>query len=155
LWHLLLLQDVILFAANNSIFRGGRMKISLNQITIKKRVRMDLGDLQSLMDSLDARGLMNPITVNSDYELIAGHRRLESARRLGWDMIEVQVVEAPDELEMLELELEENLHRLDFTDLELSQARERIEKLRNPGFLRRTWLALVRLYKVLVARVRS
>ena len=116
---------------------------------------MDLGDLQSLMDSLDARGLMNPITVNSDYELIAGHRRLESARRLGWDMIEVQVVEAPDELGMLELELEENLHRLDFTGLELSQARERIEKLRNPGFLRRTWLALVRLYKVLVARVRS
>jgi ParB family chromosome partitioning protein len=131
------------------------MKIALDQITIKKRVRMQLGDLQSLMDSLDARGLMNPVTVNSDYELIAGHRRLESARRLGWEMIEVQVVEAPDELGMLELELEENLHRLDFTDLELSQARERIEKLRNPGLLRRIWLACVRLYKVIVSSLRS
>jgi ParB family chromosome partitioning protein len=131
------------------------MKIALDQITIKKRVRMQLGDLQSLMDSLDARGLMNPVTVNSDYELIAGHRRLESARRLGWEMIEVQVVEAPDELGMLELELEENLHRLDFTDLELSQARARIEKLRNPGFLKRIWLALARLYKVIVSSLRS
>jgi ParB family chromosome partitioning protein len=131
------------------------MKIALEQITIKKRVRMQLGDLQSLMDSLDVRGLMNPVTVNSDYELIAGHRRLESARRLGWEMIEVQVVEAPDELGMLELELEENLHRLDFTAIELSQARERIEKLRNPGFLRRIWLALARLYKAIVSRLRS
>jgi ParB family chromosome partitioning protein len=131
------------------------MKIALDQITIKKRVRMQLGELQSLMDSLDARGLMNSVTVNSDYELIAGHRRLESARRLGWEMIEVQVVEAPDELGMLELELEENLHRLDFTDLELSQARARIEKLRNPGFLKRIWLALARLYKVIVSSLRS
>jgi len=116
---------------------------------------MQLGDLQSLMDSLDARGLMNPVTVNSDYELIAGHRRLESARRLGWEMIDVQVVEAPDELGMLELELEENLHRLDFTDLELSQARERIEKLRSPGFLRRMWLAFMQLCKSAIARLWS
>ncbi len=131
------------------------MEISLARISIQKRVRMQLGDLQSLMDSLDARGLMNPITVNSDYELIAGHRRLESARRLGWDMIEVRVVDAPDELGMLELELEENLHRLDFTDLELAQARARIEKLRNPGFLRRIWLELVRLCKAAFSSLRS
>jgi ParB family chromosome partitioning protein len=128
------------------------MNIPLDQISVQKRVRMQLGDLQSLMDSLDARGLMNPVTVNSDYELIAGHRRLESARRLGWDMIEVRVV---DVLGMLELELEENLHRLDFTDLELSQARARIEKLRNPGFCRRIWLAFVRLCKAAISSLRS
>jgi ParB family chromosome partitioning protein len=131
------------------------MKIPIEQITVKKRVRMQLGDLQSLMDSLDTRGLMNPVTVNSAYELIAGHRRLESARRLGWDMIEVRVVEARDELGMLELELEENLHRLDFTALELAQARARIEKLRHPGVFRRIWLALVRLYKAAVTMLRS
>ncbi len=131
------------------------MKIPLGQISVQKRVRMQLGDLQSLMDSLDTRGLMNPVTVNSDYGLIAGHRRLESARRLGWEMIEVRVLDAQDELGMLELELEENLHRLDFTDLELSQARARIEKLRNPGFLRCIWLALVRLYKAAISSLRS
>ena len=131
------------------------MQIPIEQITVKKRVRMQLGELQSLMDSLETRGLMNPVTVNGNYELIAGHRRLESARRLGWDMIEVRVVEAPDELGMLELELEENLHRLDFTVLELSQARARIEKLRHPGFFRRIWLAFVRLCKAAVASLRS
>jgi ParB family chromosome partitioning protein len=142
-------------ARHGMIFRGDRMKIPLDQITVKKRVRMQLGDLQPLMDSLNARGLMNPVTVNADYELVAGHRRLESARRLGWDMIEVRVVEARDELGMLELELEENLHRLDFTALELSQALARLEKLRNPGFLRRIWLAFVRWYKAAVSRLRA
>jgi ParB family chromosome partitioning protein len=131
------------------------MKIPLDQVSVQKRVRMQLGDLQSLMDSLDTRGLMNPVTVNSNYELIAGHRRLESARRLGWEMIEVRVLDAQDELGMLELELEENLHRLDFTDLELSQARARIEKLRNPSFLRRIWLAFVRLCKAAIFSLRS
>jgi ParB family chromosome partitioning protein len=131
------------------------MEIPLAQISIQKRVRMQLGDLQSLMDSLDTRGLMNPVTVNSNYELIAGHRRLESARRLGWEMIEVRVLDARDELDMLDLELEENLHRLDFTDLELSQARARIEKLRNPGFFRRIWLAFVRLCKAAISSLRS
>jgi len=131
------------------------MQLPLDQITIKKRVRMQLGDLQSLMDSLDARGLMNPVTVNSRYELIAGHRRLESARRLGWDMIEVRIIDARDELGMLELELEENLHRLDFTTLELAQARARIEKLRNPGLLRRIWRAFVRLYRAAVSRLKA
>ncbi len=131
------------------------MKVPLERIRIKKRVRMQLGDLQPLMDSLEARGLMNPVTVNSDYELIAGHRRLESARRLGWDMIEVRIVDARDELGMLELELEENLHRLDFTALELAQARARIEKLRNPGLLRRIWLALVRLCRAAAARLKA
>jgi ParB family chromosome partitioning protein len=131
------------------------MKIPLSRVSVQKRVRMQLGDLQPLMDSLDARGLMNPITVNSDYELIAGHRRLESARRLGWEMIDVRVVDARDELGMLELELEENLHRLDFTPLELEQARARIEKLRNPGLLRRLWLALVRLCTSAVAWLKA
>jgi len=131
------------------------MKIPLGRITVKKRVRMQLGDLQPLMDSLNTRGLMNPVTVNNDYELIAGHRRLESARRLGWDMIEVRIVDAQDELGMLELELEENLHRLDFTALELAQARARIEKLRNPGLLRRIWQELVRLYQAVVSRLKA
>lgn len=131
------------------------MQLPLDQIKVKKRVRTQLGDLQPLMDSLDAHGLMNPVTVNSRYELIAGHRRLESARRLGWDMLEVRIVDARDELGMLELELEENLHRLDFTTLELAQARARIEKLRNPGLLRRIWRVLVRLYRAAVSRLKA
>jgi len=131
------------------------MEIAIDRIRVKKRVRTRLGDLQALMESLDARGLMHPLTVNRDYELIAGHRRLESARRLGWDTIEVRVVDASDELGMLELELEENLHRLDFTALELATARERLEKLRNPGLFRRIWQALVRFYKAVAARLRS
>lgn len=130
------------------------MKIPVDLITIKKRTRAQLGDLRPLMDSLEARGLIHPLTVNARYELVAGHRRLESARRLGWDMIEVRIVDAGDELAMLELELEENLHRLDFTESELSLARARLEKLRNPGVLRRLWLWVVRLCRAAASRLR-
>lgn len=118
------------------------MLIPIDRIKTRSRIRKDLGDLGPLMESLDAYGLMNPIVVNTRDELIAGQRRLESARRLGWTSIEVHVVDRATALEMLELELEENLHRLDFTDEELADARHRLEKLRNPGFFKKLLLAL-------------
>ena len=42
----------------------------------------DLGDLSTLKDSMKRYGLLNPITVNSKHELVAGQRRLESAKEL-------------------------------------------------------------------------
>jgi len=115
------------------------MLLQLCDIKIKKRIRKDLGDLQPLMESLRSHGLMNPVVVNSRLELIAGHRRLESARRLGWEQIEATVMEKTGELPMLELEIEENVQRRDFSDEELSEALKRLEKLRHPGFFRRIW----------------
>jgi ParB family chromosome partitioning protein len=43
--------------------------------------------IAELADSLRAHGLLQPIVVRpvgAGYELIAGHRRLEAARVLGW-----------------------------------------------------------------------
>ncbi|MBQ1198294.1 MAG: ParB N-terminal domain-containing protein, partial [Spirochaetaceae bacterium] len=56
------------------------MKVLIKDIKIKKRVRKDLGDLELLKDSIKRYGLMNPITINSQYELVAGHRRLEAMK---------------------------------------------------------------------------
>ena len=82
------------------------MQILISDIKIKKRVRKDLGDIEMLKESLSHYGLMNPITVNSQYELVAGHRRLEAAKSLGWSTIEAIVVDTKDKLLQLELELE-------------------------------------------------
>lgn len=118
------------------------MQILISDIKIKKRVRKDLGDIEMLKESLSHYGLMNPIIVNSQYELVAGHRRLEAAKSLGWSTIEAIVVDTKDKLLQLELELEENIQRKQFTDSELIDGYEALEKLRNPSFFRKLMMKL-------------
>lgn len=123
------------------------MLLQLCEIKIKKRIRKELGDLEPLMKSMREYGLMNPVVVNSRLELIAGHRRLESARKLGWENIEATMMETSGELPMLELEIEENVQRTDFSPAELAAALKLLEKLRHPGFFRRLWFAIKRFFK--------
>lgn len=83
-----------------------------SKITVKDRIRQDLGDLAPLMESLKERGLINPITIRADGTLIAGERRLEAARRLGWQEIEVHVWRSQaDTEELFYVEREENTCR--------------------------------------------
>lgn len=113
------------------------MQIPIEDIEIKKRVREDLGDLTKLMDSMRAYGLINPVVVSTQQELIAGRRRLEAARRLGWKTIEAHVVDTESLVDKLEMELDENIHRRNLTAMELANAYSRLEKLKDPGFFRR------------------
>ncbi|MBT3275018.1 MAG: ParB N-terminal domain-containing protein [Spirochaetales bacterium] len=108
------------------------MRMSVHDISIKTRIRRNLGDIGALMESMKKFGLLNPIVINSSKELIAGHRRLESARRLGWTSIEVVVLEKESEIDKLELEIEENVQRKSLTPDELADAYERLERLRTP-----------------------
>ena len=110
------------------------MLINIDEIKIKKRVRKDLGDLETLKDSLRRYGLLSPITINTKNELVAGQRRLESAKQLGWTSITANVVDAEDKIGQLEMELEENTQRLPFTDEELLAGYNALEKLKNPPF---------------------
>ena len=74
------------------------MLINIDEIKIKKRVRKDLGDLETLKDSLRRYGLLSPITINTRNELVAGQRRLESAKQLGWTTITANVVDAENKI---------------------------------------------------------
>lgn len=118
------------------------MLVSIKDIKVKRRVRKDLGDLQNLMDSLRRYGLLNPITLNSKYELIAGERRLEAAKAIGWTSINANIIDNITKLSQLEMELEENNQRKEFTDEELLEGYKRLARLRNPSPLRRLWDAL-------------
>jgi len=113
------------------------MLINIDEIKIKKRVRKDLGDLETLKDSLRRYGLLSPITINTRNELVAGQRRLESAKQLGWTTITANVVDAEDKIGQLEMELEENTQRLPFTDEELLAGYNALEKLKNPPLFTR------------------
>ena len=121
--------------------------MELSKIIIRKRVRKNLGDLASLMDSLRRHGLMNPVVINTRNELIAGHRRMESARRLGWSTIEVRVIEGEDKADLVEMEIEENTQRKNLTTDELAEAYIRLDRLRHPALLVRLWRAIVRFFR--------
>lgn len=123
------------------------MLVAIEDIKIKKRVRKDLGNLEDLKDSLRTYGLLNPITLNSRYELIAGERRLTAAIQLGWTNIQANIIDNLTEVEQLEMEIEENNQRKEFTDEELLKGYMRLEKLRNPGFFYRIFLFFKRLFQ--------
>ena len=112
------------------------MLVKISDIKVKKRVRQDLGDLEGLKDSLKTYGLLNPVTLNADMELVAGQRRLEAAKAIGWETINAVVLDrGVDKVRQLELELEENNLRKDFNNDELMAGYGRLEKLRNPSFI--------------------
>lgn len=123
------------------------MLVQIKDIKIKKRVRKDLGNLEDLKDSLRTYGLLNPITLNSRYELIAGERRLQSAIQLGWTSINANIVDNITDIDQLEMEIEENNQRKDFTDSELMEGYKRLNRLRNPGFFYKIYLFFKRLFK--------
>jgi ParB family chromosome partitioning protein len=62
-------------------------------IKIGERIRKDMGDIDALAESIADLGLLNPITVAPDGKLLAGERRLEACKKLGWDTVPVTVKE--------------------------------------------------------------
>lgn len=84
----------------------------LSSIIVRDRIRTDWGDLSSLMESIRVHGLLNPVTVAADGMLVAGERRLEACRRLGWARIPWRLYEGPDSLDA---EYDENEQRKAFT----------------------------------------
>jgi ParB family chromosome partitioning protein len=113
------------------------MQVSVQSIKVENRIRNDLGDLTPLMDSLRKHGQLNPVTISADSDLIAGHRRLESARRLGWLTVDAIRLKDVSEADRLEMEIDENVHRKELTPEEVQTGYDRLEKLRNPPMLKR------------------
>lgn len=65
----------------------------IDDVIVGARFRKDLGDLAALAKSISEIGLLHPIVVTPDNQLIAGQRRLEACRLLGWEMIPATVVD--------------------------------------------------------------
>ncbi len=113
------------------------MLVHISDITVKKRIRKDVSGIDELADSIRKYGLLTPIILDDDYVLIAGFRRLQAAKRLGWTSIPATVVDASDKIGRMEIELEENVQRSNFTDEEMLEGYAALERLKNPGLLRR------------------
>ncbi len=73
-------------------------RIPIAQIDIPPaRIRRELGTVEDLAYSVGSVGLLHPVQVyrvRSRYRLIAGERRLQAARLLGWTEIDAMVRES-------------------------------------------------------------
>jgi len=112
-------------------------QVDIERIGVGNRIRREPGDLTPLMTSLKKHGQLSPIILSPDDSLIAGFRRLEAARRLGWKTIDAVFVPRDTELERIEIEIEENIQRRELSAEEISDGLDRLDSLRNPGVVRR------------------
>lgn len=88
--------------------------VPLDKVWWDARFRKDLGDMDSLVESIREKGIIQPVTVTPDFELLAGERRVTAARTVGLTEIPALIREKKDSLDAREIELFENLVRKDF-----------------------------------------
>jgi ParB family chromosome partitioning protein len=91
------------------------------------RVHFDDVELQNLAQSIQEKGVIQPLIVKAaedsdSYELIAGERRLRASKIAGLKKVPVVVYEVKDNTSMLELALIENIQRTDLNPLEEAEA---------------------------------
>ena len=105
------------------------MKLPVNEIKVRPGRRDAAPEaVETLASSIAESGLMNPVTVDAGYNLIAGLHRLEAAKLLGWTEIECSVL-AVDEVHAELAEIDENLIRTNLSDLELAEVLARRKKI--------------------------
>ena len=100
-------------------------QIPIQNITVSTRVlRNPRVSLEDLLISIKQKGLINPplVRIQSDhYELIAGHRRLEACKLLGWQNITCHIVDVDDK-NAYEISLIENVQQKSMTPIEEARA---------------------------------
>lgn len=113
------------------------MEVLIKDLIIEDREREDHGKIEKLTDSISRLGLLHPIVVKEsggEYELIAGERRVEACKELGWDQIPATLIEDVDSIVHREIELEENLKRKDFTWQEEIDAKRKLHELKQEKY---------------------
>jgi len=104
-------------------------EVPLSKIKIGERFRKDLGDIQELADAIIEKGVIQPVTLDTEYNLQAGGRRVSAAQLAKLESIPALIRESLDELDLREIELMENVYRKDMTWVERSQLTKRIHDL--------------------------
>ncbi len=92
------------------------------------RTEFDMADMQSLAESIDQNGILQPLTVrhsNGHYELVAGERRLRAAKLVGMRVVPCIVLDISSRNSAI-MALVENIQRQDLNFFDEASA---IEKL--------------------------
>lgn len=112
----------------------GLLELDLKQLAPSRyqpRREIQEADLESLVASIKAQGIIQPIVVRKKskdkYEILAGERRWRAAGLAGLKAVPVVIKDVPDENAMA-IALIENIQRENLSALEEAQALERLAK---------------------------
>lgn len=96
-----------------SEFFKDEKKISLEEIIIgeRKRSQYNEGKINELAESIQEIGLINPITIDQNKNLVAGYHRILAFRKLGREKIPYRMTTLTDPLKLELQEIDENLIR--------------------------------------------
>ena len=109
------------------------MKVRVTDIILTNRIRKSTGDLDGLRESIRNVGLLNPILIDMDNHLIAGYRRYEAIKQLGWEYIEVRILDIRSKRQRILIETEENSHRVGLSEDEILRYQELSKRYSGPG----------------------
>lgn len=119
--------------------QGDAEKSSLRELSLHEvvpnpdqpRKVFDEDELEELADSIRQNGILQPLVVrrkDNAYQIVAGERRYQAAKRAGLKTVPVVVRDVSDQ-ELLQLALIENLQRKDLNPLEAARGyRDLIEQ---------------------------
>lgn len=110
-----------------------REEIAIGDITIGDRIRKDMGSIRTLADSMERLGQLKPIGLDTNDNLIFGHRRILAAMSLDWEKIWFERFDNLDTaLLKLQAERDENTEHKAFTPSESAEMGMRLESLEKP-----------------------
>lgn len=93
-----------------------------NEIKTNSQVRKDMGDITELKNSIQENGILQPLLIDKDNVLIAGHRRLQAAKELGLEDVPTQMIDVKNHDRVAIIQLVENIQRKDLDPIEEANA---------------------------------
>ncbi|ATQ15177.1 hypothetical protein BmHG_00748 [Borrelia miyamotoi] len=124
------------------------MLIDLEQIRIKRRIRQNIGDTTTLKESIKKHGLIYPIIIDKNKNLIAGFRRYQVLKELGYKEVEVKVIPIENKKTLLEIELDENNIRKSFTKSESEAGENQLKNYSRNSIIRFLKFIILKIKKI-------
>ena len=109
---------------SSSFLTGVIQDIDTSRIRPPEKLLRSTHGLEELTGSIKQKGLLQPILVRTKetyFEIVAGNRRYQSCKALGWKKVACHVVEL-DDREAFEISLVENVQRKTLSPLEEARA---------------------------------
>lgn len=108
---------------------GTVQQVRIEDIDDSANVRRDLGDIETLTESLTTLGLLQPVRVAKSDDglvLVCGHRRVAAARAAGIESITAVIVEESEPAELTLAMLVENLQRVALDPIDEAEGYDRL-----------------------------
>jgi len=105
-------------------------KTRISEINIPKRLReLRKDNVENLAKSIKENGLILPIMLDSNKNLISGLHRLEAFKLLGLEEIPCVITDEKDKLKLQLMEIDENFVRTDFSKIEKGEVLKRRKEI--------------------------